>query len=135
MSEKKKVNKRILAGLIGLAMLIIFLGTLYVGFRSHGEMGSKEIGVTIIHKDLSEKYVTIKTDAAYLGDALAQEKLIVGERGEYGLFVTEADGEKVDESKQEWWCFTKGGETMMTGADATPIEDGDKFEITFTTGW
>lgn len=44
MSEKKKVNKRILAGLIGLAMLIIFLGTLYVGFRSHGEMGSKEIG-------------------------------------------------------------------------------------------
>ncbi len=135
MSEKKKTNKRILTGVIGLAVLALFLGALYMGFRPHGEAGNKEIGVMVVHKDLSEKYVSIQTDAAYLGEALTQENLIVGEQGEYGLYVTEVDGERADESKQEWWYFTKGGETMMTGADTTPIEDGDQFEITFTTGW
>ncbi|MFT3983496.1 MAG: DUF4430 domain-containing protein [Lachnospiraceae bacterium] len=135
MSEKRKTNKKILAGVLGLAVLALFLGALYLGFRPRGEVGSKEIAVTFIHEDLSEKSVAIKTNAAYLGDALMQENLIAGEAGEYGLYVTDADGEHADESKQEWWCFTKEGETLLTGADTTPIEDGDQFEITFTTGW
>ena len=40
-----------------------------------------------------------------------------------------------DESIQQWWCFTKGGEMLMTGVDTTPIADGEHYEITFTVGW
>ena len=49
--------------------------------------------------------------------------------------MTAVNGIAADDSKQEWWCFTKGGEEMMTGVDTTPIADGDAFEITLTEGY
>ena len=66
---------------------------------------------------------------------MEQEKLIAGDESEYGLFVKTVDGRTADDAKQEWWCFTKGGETLMTGVDDTPIADKEKFEITLTVGW
>ena len=50
-------------------------------------------------------------------------------------FGTEADGETADESRQQWWCITKGGETVNTSADQTPIHDNDQFEITLKEGY
>ena len=41
----------------------------------------------------------------------------------------------VDDSKQEWWSFTKDGQMLETGVDTTPIADGDHFEITLTAGY
>ena len=75
------------------------------------------------------------TDEEYLGAALENEKLIQGTQGQYGLFVTAVDGEKADDAKQQWWCLTKGGATVDTGVDTTPIADGDAYELTLTTGW
>ena len=49
------------------------------------------------------------------------ENLVEGEEGQYGLFMTSVDGEKADDSKQQWWCLTKGGEQVNTSADQTPI--------------
>ena len=45
------------------------------------------------------------------------------------------DGETADESIQQWWCITKGGEMLMTGVDDTMIADGEAYEFTLTTGW
>ena len=40
-----------------------------------------------------------------------------------------------DATTEEWWCFTKDGEDVMTGVDSTPVADGDHFEITLKTGY
>lgn len=128
-------RKKIIIGVVILLVLAAAFIMLYFGFRDRGTAGDKEIGVTVIHRDASQKGFTIETEAAYLGEALLAEGVIAGEEGEYGLYITEADGEAADEANQEWWCITKGGEDIMTGVDLTPIEDGDKFEITLTTGW
>jgi hypothetical protein len=40
------------------------------------------------------------------------------------------DGETADDSQEQWWGFTKSGEYVETGVDATDIEDGDHFEFT-----
>ena len=53
----------------------------------------------------------------------------------YGLYILTADGETADEDNQEWWCITQGGEQLNTGADQTPIADGDRFELTLTVGY
>ena len=66
---------------------------------------------------------------------LEQENLITGSESEYGLFVETVDGETADSDAQEWWCFTKGGEMLMTGVDDTVIADGEHYEVTFTVGW
>ena len=46
------------------------------------------------------------------------------------MFITEVDGETAEDSSQQWWCITKGGSTVNTSADQTPIEDNDAFELT-----
>ena len=45
----------------------------------------------------------------------------------------EVDGVEADDSKSQWWCITKDGEQVNTGVDATPIEDGDHYELTLST--
>ena len=55
--------------------------------------------------------------------------------GSYGLFITTVDGETADDSKQQWWYITKGGEQVNSGADALPIADGDQFELTMMEGY
>ncbi|MBQ9965086.1 MAG: DUF4430 domain-containing protein, partial [Clostridia bacterium] len=90
--------------------------------------------VQIAYDDVT-KSVNIDTNAEYLRAALEEKNLISGDESEFGLFVKVVDGRTADDAKQEWWCFTKGGETVMTGVDTTPIADGDTFEITLKTGY
>ena len=120
---------------------VLFLAVLIAAMALAGcsvteaQTGAKTITVDINMPDGTTDTVTIQTDAAYLRGALEQEKLVQGEESQYGLFVKTVNGYTVDDSRQEWWCFTKGGETLFTGIDDTPIADGDKFEITMTVGY
>ena len=130
MSKKAKII--IVAAVLVLAAAI---GIVYACFAPKGITGGKTIDVLVVHGDGSEKSFKIKTDAEYLRGALEQKNLISGEEGPYGIFVKTVDGETVDDAKEQWWCFTRGGGTLMTGVDDTAIADGEHYEITFTTGW
>ena len=129
-----KKTKTIIAALL-LLVLVAAAVFFYVNNSQQAVAGAKTITVVVTHADESQKNFTIQTDAENLRGALEQEKLIEGSESEYGLFVTGVDGETADDSLQQWWCFTKGGETLMTGVDDTMIADGDQYEITLTTGW
>ena len=100
-----------------------------------GDAASKEITVLVVHGDQSEKSFTYQTDEEFLGPVLKAEGLVDGEESSMGIFIKTVDGETVDDANQEWWCLTKGGESLMTGADSTPIADGDQFELTLTVGY
>lgn len=95
----------------------------------------KSFTLTVVHKDGSEKELSLTTKELYLGAALETQGVITGEEGQYGLYIQTADGETADESKQEWWCLTKDGEMTETGVDTTEIADGDRFELTLTVGY
>ena len=58
-----------------------------------------------------------------------------GTESAYGLFITTVDGETADDSLQQWWCITRSGEMLSTGADQTPIADGEQYELTLTEGY
>lgn len=130
----KKTTKIIIA-LVVLAALIAGALALYSAYMPQGVEGGKHIDVAVIHADGSTKDFLIDTDSENLRGALEQENLIEGEDSSYGLYVTTVDGESADDSQQQWWCFTKDGEMLPTGVDDTMIQDGDHYEITFTTGW
>ena len=131
MSKKTKIIIAALLLLVLVAAAVFF----YVNNSQQAVAGAKTITVVVTHADASQKNFTIQTDAENLRGALEQEKLIEGSESEYGLFVTGVDGETADDSLQQWWCFTKGGETLMTGVDDTMIADGEHYEATFTVGW
>lgn len=118
-----------------LAVAVIVLLGVWFFLKPSGVTGSKELDVQVVYADASSKDFHISTDAAYLGEALKEAELIEGEDGPYGLFITAVDGVTADDSLQQWWCVTKGGERVATGADTTPIKDGDHFEFTLKTGY
>lgn len=131
--ETKKSNKKIIIAAVALVAVVAILAACYFAFAPKGSAGSKTIAIQVVYADATSKDFTIKTDAEMLGDALLAEKLVVGEKGEYGLFITSVDGVAADAAKKEWWMITKAGEQVNTGADTTPIADGDVFELTLST--
>ena len=96
------------------------------------ETQSISITVTVVAKDKTEKVFNIETDKETLGDALFEEGLVIKEEHKSG-FYSYIDGVRADYTLDKcWWSFTKGGETVMVGANDLKIADGDKFEITNT---
>ena len=133
--EKKRSSKKIVISCIALTAVVVAMVLMYKTFMAKPAEGSKEIVAEVILTDGTSESFKIKTDAEYLREALEQEKLISGTESDYGLYVTTVNGITADEAKQEWWCFTRNGESIMTGVDVTPISDGEHYEITLTVGY
>ena len=133
--EEKKVNKWILVGCAALLVLIAAFAAVYLLYKPQTVQGSKQITVSVVFEDASVKEHEITTQQEYLRGALEEHGLVEGDESEYGLFIKTVDGVTADESKQQWWCITKIGEQVNTSVDQTPIADGDRFELTLTTGW
>ena len=122
--------------IIAVAVLLVLVAAAvfaYIRFAPKGSAGEKELTVVVVHGDGSEKTFKLSTDSENLRGAI--EGIISGEEGPYGLYILTVDGETADESLQQWWCITKGGETVTTGVDDTVISDGEQYEITLKTGW
>lgn len=131
----KKNRKGLVIGCIVLVAVIALFAGIYFATIPDAQEGAKNITVTVVHKDLSEKVFEVNTDAENLEEVLIEEKIVEDNQEEFGLYILIADGETVNEADAEWWCVTKGGETLYTGAKDTLVADGDKYELTFTVGW
>lgn len=95
----------------------------------------KTITVTVVHKDQTTKEFTYQTNETYLGTVLVEEGLIQGDDSQYGLMIHTVDGEKADWSvDQSYWALYIGEEYATTGADTTPIHNGDSFKWVYTIG-
>ena len=134
MENKKPMNKKLLAGVLALVLVVAALIGIYFATRPATSAADKTITATVVANGEEEAF-TIHTDEEYLRGALESIDLIAGEESEYGLFVTTVNGITADDANQEWWCCTIGGESLNTGVDSTPIADGDAFEITLTVGY
>lgn len=134
MNNKKSIKKPLI-GVIIFIVVIAAMAVLYNVFKPETSKGAKTITAEVVLVDGTSKSYEISTDAEYLRQALEEKKLIEGEESEYGLYVKTVDDVTADDGNQEWWCFTKGGESINTGVDTTPIADGDHFEITLTVGY
>lgn len=115
------------AALVVVALLL--LGIWYVN-RPQGQAGDKTITVEVVHADESSREFTYQTSEEFLGPVLIEEGLVQGEESTYGLFITTVDGETAEGN--QWWCITQDGQMVETGADTTPIANGDHFELTMS---
>ena len=120
---------------IALALACALFFGVWRASRPDAQEGAKALTVEVIHKNGEAKTFSFRTDAEYLADALIQQEIVEDNQTAYGLYILTADGETADESKEEWWCLTKGGEIHMTGASETVIAEGETYELTFTVGY
>ena len=130
----KKNGKLIIAAVAVLVLAAVFAGV-WAATRPAASQGTKTITVEVVHKDESSKTFTYHTDAEYLGEVLQAEELVKGDPGDYGLYITEVDGEAaVYETDGAYWAFYQGGEYANQSVDQTPINDGDAFSLVYTVG-
>lgn len=125
-------NKKLLIAAIALvAVVAVFLG-IYLATRPETQKGSKTITVTVVHKDGTSKDFTYHTDAEFLAEVLEAEGLLLASEGETGMYNT-VDGETADWNvDQSYWALYIGEEYAMTGAQETPVSDGDTFKWVYT---
>ncbi|MDE6951336.1 MAG: DUF4430 domain-containing protein [Lachnospiraceae bacterium] len=135
MNTKSTNTKKIIVSFAVLLVLIAALLSVYRFTKGTVSEGGKQITVEVIHGDGSQNSFTYDTECEYLGEVLTDEKLVDGDDGPYGMFITTVDGETADDSNQEWWCITKDGSQLNTSADQTPIADKDHYELTLTIGY
>ncbi len=128
-----KGNRKTLLAVAALAVAAALMLGIWYFTRPQPQEGAKTVVVEVVHGDQSTREFTYHTDLEYLGELLLAEQLAEGEDSAYGLFITTVDGEAAQDSLHQWWCITKGGGRVDTGADTTPIADGDHFELTLST--
>ena len=127
----KKKGLIISLSVILVAIIAVF-GALLAMNKLDFQKGDKDITVTVVYEDKTQKEFEISTDAENLGDALLQEGLVTEEEHKTGYYQ-HIDGVRADYTLDgAWWCVTKGGEMTTAGANELPIMDGDSFEITHT---
>ena len=128
-----KGNRKTLLAVAALAAAAALMLGIWYFTRPQPQEGAKTVVVEVVHGDQSTREFTYHTDLEYLGELLLAEQLAEGEDSAYGLFITAVDGEAAQDSLHQWWCITKGGGRVDTGADTTPINHGDHFELTLST--
>ncbi len=94
--------------------------------------GSKTVTVKVI-KDEQVLTFTLKTDGETLGDAIVDTKLVEGEQGQYGLYITKVNGiSAVYETDNAYWSIEQNGTALMSGADGIEISGGECYELVYT---
>lgn len=134
-----KITKKLTALLLVLIMSIAFAACSEEATSSTSSPSDEVSSVeTVAKKKLTlniknldkETSLNIETTGDTLYDALIENKLISGEKGQYGFFVTSVNGVTADGSDGTYWTFRdKDGEFFPTGVETTQIKDGDVINI------
>lgn len=133
--QQAKPNKKLIIALSILLVLVIAVVSVYFLTRPETTTGVKTITVEVVPLDGSAKTHTLNTDAEFLADALLEANLAEGTDGELGFFITAVDGIAADDSLQQWWSLSVGGDFAEVGASKMAISDGDKYELTLMEGY
>ena len=59
-----------------MVVIVAAFSVIFINMKPETKKGEKNITVTVVFKDKSEKEFKINTDAEYLGDALLEEKIV-----------------------------------------------------------
>lgn len=126
------MNKKTWIALGAMLLLVAVMLTVFFVTRPETEAGAKNITVTVIHKDGTEKVFTYHTDEEYLDKVLLAEGLVAGYEGDWGFVVETVDGESaIWETDNAYWSLYIGEEYATTGVSSTPVYDGSTFKLVY----
>lgn len=128
-------NRKVWIGVVVLLLVMGLMGWLWLGSQEQAVQGDKEITITVVHKDSTEKVFQYDTEAEYLGELLLEKGLAEGATGPYGLEIHSVDGEKASwEENHSYWAIFIGEDYATTGADSIALTDGGRYSLVYTIG-
>ena len=119
---------------LGFVVALAAFLTVYLVTKPKGDGTRKEITVTIVHGDKTEKVLELTTRREFLSEALIDEELFTEKDIASGL-TNIVDGETADAAKEQWWCINVDGQMAMVGMKEIVLTDGGKYELVFTVGY
>ena len=126
-------RKQIIALAALVALALVFIGV-FAATRPAVKAGAKTVTVDVVHADGKQNEFVYHTDLAYLGELLLSEGLVKGENREYGLYITQVDGEDANyDTDKAYWALYENGEYATQGAETMPLADGSLFSLVYTT--
>lgn len=131
-------KKKVILGSGILVVLIVAMALIWANFREKPVEGSKEITIEVVNSEGESEVYELKTDAEFLVEAMEEAKeqglTYEGEEGQYGLSISTVNGERADYTLDgAYWSFSVNGEYCNYGVSEQPVEDGDAFEIVYTS--
>ncbi len=104
---------------------------------STGDSGSQttlaSFTVVVVHSNGISKSFEYETDEEFVGPVLLEAGLIKGNDGQYGLEITEVDGEQaIYATNKAYWAIYEGEEYAMQGIDTTPVVNGRTYKLVYT---
>lgn len=135
MTETEKGNKKLIIGVIVMALLIAMFAVLFFLFRPKAVQGAKTITIEVVDDNAASTLYTTHTDAEYLRQAMEETDGLEfsGTEGEFGLMVETVNGVTADyNADQSYWGFYVNGEYCNLGIDTQLVTDGDAFRIVYT---
>ena len=135
MTETKKTNKKLVAGVIALVAAVAVMAGLFFALREKPVEGIKQIKISVVNSAQETTDYELRTEAEYLRQAMEEAEGLTfsGQESEYGMMVESVNGETADYAKDgAYWSFYVNGEYCNYGIDTQPVEDGDAFRIEYT---
>lgn len=128
-------NKKLALACGAFLLLAALLAGVYLASRPQAAPGEKTVTVEVVHRDGTAKTFTYRTEEEYLGELLLSQGLAKGEKGPYGLYIEEVDGETADYGADgSYWALYEGEEYAAQGVSETALADGDRFSLVYTVG-
>lgn len=92
--------------------------------------GQKQFNFNVTGTDGKETKFDIHTDKGTVGEALLEQNLIAGDKGDYGLYVKTVNGETVDfNDGGKYWAFYVNDSFAEKGVDQTEIAEGATYSF------
>lgn len=138
MSEtaKRDNGKKIVIAVAALVVAAVFFGVVYVRFSPVAAVGAKEITIEVIDDKADSISYMVHTDAGFLRQAMkdAEGLTVEGTESDYGLMVDTVNGVTADYNVDgAYWAFYVDGVYCNYGVDEQPVEDGQTYQIVYTT--
>lgn len=130
------MNKKKAAGIVALVVLIAVMAVLYVTLKEKPVAGSKTITIEVVNSQGDSTMYEVQTDAEFLAQAMDEAEGLEyeAEDSTYGLVVNEVNGESaVLGVDGHYWGFFVNGEYCNYGISEQPVEDGDDFQIVYSS--
>ncbi|MBP3683968.1 MAG: hypothetical protein J6J12_03255 [Oscillospiraceae bacterium] len=126
-------NKKIIFAAVALVLIIALMAGIAYANRPQAVEGSKQVTVTIIHKDGSEKTLEYATDLEFLSELLLEKELATGYASdEYGFTIESVDGVTADWEKDgAYWALYEGEEYATTSAAGIVLTDGGVYKLVY----
>jgi hypothetical protein len=137
MSEKKNNSKvKILIGVAIVVVLAVIFAVVYNNFGAKTVEGAKTVTIEVIDNEAQSTVYEVHTDAEYLRQVMEESDMeFSGTESDYGMMVETVNGVTADYNADgAYWAFYVDGEYCNYGIDSQPVEDGESYQIIYTTG-